>query len=76
MARPFKCVCDRNPSYFQFVKYHAALRVSKYIDLTFNSKYLSVLVSASVVFVTDISVISIGAPLLHNQYVIVKPHHE
>ena len=27
MARPFKCVCDRNPSYFQFVKYHAALRV-------------------------------------------------
>ena len=20
MARPFKCICDRNPSYFQFVK--------------------------------------------------------
>ena len=29
MVRPFQCVCECNPSYFQFVKNHAALRVKR-----------------------------------------------
>ena len=32
IARPFKWTCDRNPSYFQFVKNHATYRVNRTKD--------------------------------------------
>ena len=82
MARPFKCVCDRNPSYFQFVKYHAALRVNGLIyveEIPKELSHLNALGRQLVQWVKPFhTIIRLGtcyAPVLRSKHDFIKTAH-